>query len=181
MSNSQTHISVFCFPTPFKSSSHITKAAQESSAHSCPAAAARTRQQGQEVNSASRSASSPRPLTDRCTWVTSWVSGPNSCEWPETGSAACLVLLNIAALPTSTQQFLPIHPPFSLPDSLRPHLHGKAEVRWFFFFSKWKQRIVTSEKKMLSQHLRSEIMFRISFFITSVSRECGSHSCLLWT
>lgn len=97
----------------------VTEADQTSSARwAC--------QQGQEVNRAGHSASSPLPLTDCCTWVTSWVSGPNSCEWPETGSAACLVLLNIAVLPTCTQQFLPTHPPFSPFRLLQP-----SSIFWF--------------------------------------------------
>lgn len=131
----KTHISVFCFPTSFISSSGFEAAAsltllrRQVFIHR-PAAAARTRQQGQEVNRAGQSASSPLPLTDCCTWVTSWVSGPNSCEWPETDSAACLVLLNIAALPTCTQQFLPILPPFSLSGCM-------FTARPLFFFSEW--------------------------------------------
>lgn len=80
----------------------------------CPLAPALICQQGQEVNRAGCSASSPLPVRDYCTWVTSRVSGRNACERPETDSAACLVFLNIAALPTYTQQFLLLHPPFSL-------------------------------------------------------------------
>lgn len=68
----------------------------------------------------------PLPPTDSRSCVTSCVSGPNSCEWSATGSAACLLFLNIAALPACTQQFLPVRPRFSPSDSLTLHLDNKA-------------------------------------------------------